>query len=159
MHCSEDTESTSASSSVNSNLTTLESASTTSASTSKVRGKFWDDASSCCTPRSETSDVAPVDYWCSGPPTTVAEDLDWLEQAGDHPVCLVNKQFFSSAVLMPVVDTEFKVTILGYVCTRPYKDRLDWPDTLSQPGCCSHCKVRAHAAFSVLSHCHSPGFI
>ena len=157
--CSEDTESTPASTTADSNLPTLESASTTSLSTSEVRGKFWDDASSCCTLRSETSDVVPVDYGCSAPPTTVAEDLDWLEQLEDHPVSLVNEQFFSSAVFMPVVDTEFKVTTLGYVCTGPCKDWSDWLDTLGQPGWCSHCKVPAHAAFSVLSHCHSRGFI
>ena len=87
--------------------------------------------------------MALVHYWCSAPPTTVAEDLDCLKQAEDHPVSPVKEQFFSSAVLMPVVDTEFKVTTLGYVCTGPCKDWLDWPDTLGQPGWCSHCKVPA----------------
>ena len=87
----QDTDSTPASSTASNNLPTLERASTTSSSTSEPRGKFWDDASSCCTPRGETSEMAPVDYWCSAPPTTVAKDLDWLEQPEDRPSSLVSE--------------------------------------------------------------------
>ena len=87
----QDTDSTPASSTASNNLPTLESASTSSSSTSEVRGKFWDDASSCFTPRGETSEVAPVDYWCSASQKKIAKDLAWLEQPEDRPSSLVSE--------------------------------------------------------------------